>query len=88
MQQKAVFFRIAAKKIFQNCPWYKFEESDSIFKGFFFMFVYKDLILRDSIQRIKECLSNEKGIKVLDLIEKDYEQFIECDLVEWANLLL
>jgi hypothetical protein len=88
MQQKAVFFRIAAKKIFRDCPAYKFEESDALFKGFFFLFVYKDFILRDLISTIKECLPKEKGIRVLDLIDKDYADFIESHLVEWVNLLL
>ncbi len=47
--QKAVFFSVSADKIFENNPAYKFIKSDALFKGFFFLFVYKDLILRDLI---------------------------------------
>ncbi len=56
---KANFFRLATEKIFESCPAYKYIESDSIFKGFFFLLVYKDLILRDVVFRIKECLPYE-----------------------------
>lgn len=64
--QKAMLFRIISDKVFQSHQSYKFIDSDSIFKGFFFLFVYKDLFLRDIIQRIKENLKNEKSIKILD----------------------
>ncbi len=81
MTNKAFFFRMSIEKIFEYHPGYKYIESDSIFKGFFFLFVYKDFILRDVIDRIKECLPNEKNIKVLDMIEVEYEKFLEADLV-------
>ena len=49
MLKKAFFFRMSTEKIFANCPGYKFIESDSIFKGFFFLFIYKDFVLREII---------------------------------------
>ena len=67
--EKATFFRNISKKIFESHAAFKFIDSDSIFKGFFLLFVYKDLFLRDIIFRIKECLPSEKGIRVLDQIE-------------------
>lgn len=57
MMQKEAFFRISTQHIFESCPIYKYIGSDNLFKGFFFMFVYKDLILRDLIQKMKDCLS-------------------------------
>lgn len=48
------------EKIFEHHPGFKFIENDTIFKGFFFMFIYKDFIIRDVITRIKDCLSFEK----------------------------
>lgn len=88
MKNKASFFRMSIEKIFESHQAYKHIESDSIFKGFFFLFVYKDFVLRDVIARIKECLPNEKNIKVLDMIELEYECFMEAELVQWVNLLL
>lgn len=66
MMDKASFFRMVTEKIFESQPGYRFIESDSIFKGFFFFFVYKDLVLRDVIARMKEFLPNERQLRVLD----------------------
>ena len=49
MLKKAFFFRMTTEKIFDSCSGYKFIDSDSIFKGFFFLFIYKDFILREII---------------------------------------
>lgn len=58
--ERSSYFRMATERIFESQPGYRFIDSDSIFKGFFFFFVYKDFILRDVIARIKECLPNER----------------------------
>lgn len=57
---KATLFRIQTDKIFESNPNFKYLKSDSIFKGFFFMFVYKDWIIRDTLFRVKECLPTDK----------------------------
>ena len=41
------------------------------------MFVYKDFLLRDVVQRIRECMGSERAIKNLDEIENDYSEFVE-----------
>ena len=33
-------------------------------------------------------LPNDKYLLVLEQIESDYAKFMECDLVEWVNLML
>lgn len=88
MLKKAFFFRMTTEKIFESSSGYKFIESDSIFKGFFFLFIYKDFVLREIIDQIKEMLPKEKQLLVLSQIERDYSKFMESDLVEWVNLML
>ena len=46
---KAQFFRRFTKAIFQNVPTYRFLSDDGLFKGFFFLFVYKDYIVREIV---------------------------------------
>jgi hypothetical protein len=58
--KKAFFFRTTTKKIFDSCPSFRYIESDSIFKGFFFLFVYKDFILREVLALMREILPNDK----------------------------
>lgn len=70
--EKYSFFRVAVHKIFESHQGYHFISSESIFKGFFFLFVYKDFVLRDMIARIKEFLPNDRLLRVLDQIEADY----------------
>lgn len=47
--KKALFFKSIINRIFDSSSLYKFIDSDNIFKGFFFLFIYKDLILREII---------------------------------------
>jgi len=56
--------------------------------GFFYLFVYKDFILRDVIQILKEHLPSTRERHILDLINRGYGQFMECDLTTWVHLLL
>lgn len=40
--------------------------------GFFYLFVYKDFILRDVIQILKEHLPSTRERHILDLINRGY----------------
>ena len=40
-------------------------EYDAIFKGFFFMFIYKDFVLREILDLMREMLPNERNLLVL-----------------------
>ena len=51
---KAQFFRRFTQVIFQNVPTYRFLSDDGLFKGFFFLFVYKDYIVREIVQRVHD----------------------------------
>jgi hypothetical protein len=48
-QNKIRFFRPFAEKIFENVFTFSYLKSDGLFKGFFFLFVYKDFILREIV---------------------------------------
>ena len=67
--KKAYSFKIATERIFDSSPVYRFIDSESIFKGFFFMFVYKDFLLREVVDLIKEMLPGNKNLRVLEQIE-------------------
>ena len=49
---KAQFFRKFVAQVFVTVPTFRFLNLDALFKGFFFMFVYKDFIVREIVQRV------------------------------------
>jgi hypothetical protein len=60
MLKKASYFKPFVDKIFESSPVYYFIKSESIFKGFFFLFIYKDFVLREVIELMRELLPKEK----------------------------
>ena len=62
-------------------------QNESLTKGFFFLFIYKDFVLREVILLMREIL-NAKIQQLLAPVEKDYIYFMENELVEWVSLLL
>jgi hypothetical protein len=50
MLEKQVLFSMICDKIFKSVELYKYIDSDKLFKGFFFLFIYKDFILREIIR--------------------------------------
>jgi len=56
--------------------------------GFFFLFVYKDFILRDVIKILKEHLPGTRERNILDQINRGYSQFMEADFSTWVHLML
>lgn len=85
---KAQFFRRFTGVIFQNVPTYRFLSDDGLFKGFFFLFVYKDYIVREIVQRVNDQLQQVHQRHILAQIQKDYLTFMESDLTCWVNLML
>ena len=67
---------------------FKFRFEDSLMLGFFYLFVYKDFILRDVIKILREHLPATREKHILDLLVRGYDQFMEADLVTWIHLLL
>ena len=53
---KAQFFRKFVGQIFMRVPKYSYLGSDALFKGFFFIFVYKDFIVREIVHRVQDAL--------------------------------
>ena len=51
---KAQFFRKFIAAIFFKVPLFRFLNLDALFKGFFFLFVYKDFVVREVIQRVQD----------------------------------
>jgi hypothetical protein len=83
MVKKAQFFRVTTAKIFETTGGYssfRHISNESLTKGFFFMFVYKDFVMNE--------LLNNKVWQILATVEKDYYKFMENELVEWVSLML
>lgn len=66
---------------------FRYIQKESITKGFFFLFIYKDFVLRDILSLMNELLSN-KVWQILAPVEKEYYRFMENELVEWVSLML
>lgn len=91
MVKKAQFFKATTEKIFetQNNMYssFRYIQKESITKGFFFLFIYKDFVLRDILALMNELLNN-KVWQILAPVEKEYYRFMENELVEWVTLML
>ena len=61
---------------------------DALVKGFFFIFVFKDFIVREILIRIQDQLPLLKERRILDQVDKDYQSFMESDLATFVNVLL
>ena len=92
MVKKAQFFKQTTEKIFESqnggaYSSFKFISKESITKGFFFLFIYKDFVLREILCLMNELLNN-KVWQILAPVEKEYYRFMENELVEWVSLML
>jgi len=91
MVKKAQFFKSTTEKIFETQTGmyssFKYIQKESITKGFFFLFIYKDFVLRDILALMNELLNN-KVWQILAPVEKEYYRFMENELVEWVTLML
>ena len=85
---KAQFFRRFTKMIFQKVPTFRFLSDDGLIKGFFFLFVYKDFIIREITQRVSDQLQQVHHKHILAQIQNDYQTFMESDLTCWVNIML
>ena len=90
MVKKAQFFRPTTAKAFETCGGYssfKHLQNESLTKGFFFLFIYRDFVLREVLSLMSELLHN-KVWQILAPVEKEYYKFMENELVEWVSLML
>lgn len=90
MVKKAQFFRPTTAKIFESATGFcsfKYISNESLTKGFFFMFIYKDFVLREVLSIMSELLQN-KVWQILQPVEREYYRFMENELVEWVSLML
>jgi len=53
-QNKAKFMRPFIQKIFINVPTFSTMACDALIKGFFFVFVHKDFIVREIVARVQD----------------------------------
>jgi hypothetical protein len=74
--------------VFEKVPTFKHLSTDALLLGFFYTFVHKDFIIREIIIRIADQLPNLRQRRILAQLEKDYDRFMESDLVTWANVLM
>jgi hypothetical protein len=90
MSKKATFFRPTTAKIFETPGGYnsfKYIQNESLTKGFFFLFIYKDFVIREILALMNELLNN-KVWQILHEVEKEYYRFMENELVEWVSVML
>jgi hypothetical protein len=59
MVKKAQFFRPTTAKIFDSQTGFRYIQNESIVKGFFFLFIYKDFVLREILALMNELLVNK-----------------------------
>lgn len=59
MIKKAQVFRTTTAKIFDSQSGFKYIQNESIVKGFFFLFIYRDFILREILTLMNEMLSSK-----------------------------
>lgn len=62
-------------------------DNESIMKGFFFLFIYKDFVLRQIIQLMNEVIHATLW-PLIDFLDREYQKFMESELSEWTNLML
>lgn len=63
---KAKFIRPFCEEIFKNVPTFGELSTDALVKGFFFMFVLKDFIIREILSRVADQLPLLKQRRILD----------------------
>lgn len=85
---KAQFFRNFIAEIFVTVPTFRFLSLDALFKGFFFVFVYKDFMVREVVHRVQDHLRQVSQRHILAQVEQDYKTFMECDLTCWVGIML
>ena len=69
-------------------PTFRFLSDDGLVKGFFFLFVFKDFIVREITQRVGDQLQQVHHKHILAQIQNDYQTFMESDLTCWVNIML
>jgi hypothetical protein len=87
MLNKAKFFSKTTVKVFESVGCFRYLQPDSLMKGFFFFFIYKDFVLREILALMNEVL-HSKISQLLFQVEREYHQFMQTQFVEWATLLL
>jgi hypothetical protein len=68
----------------------RFIDSESILLGFFYMFIYKDSVVREIVYRFTETVGDENSVNAIFLkkIKTQYDTFITNDFAQWMNLML
>lgn len=84
---KAQFFRKFVGRVFSSVPSFWFLGGDALFKGFFFIFVFKDFVVREIVGRVANELPQVSKRQILAQIQKDYLEFMEGDLTCWVHVL-
>jgi len=87
MTDKVDFFEEMVHKIFEEQIGANFLSVKEVFKGFFFIFVYQDLIVRELVLDCRIQMKAEREFNVLCYLEKEYNEFMEHHLLDWTNLL-
>jgi len=87
MNEKVQFMEEIVQKIFEDQIGANFLDATTLFKGFFFMFVYQDLIIREIVKDCRVVMNAEREFTVLSFLEKEYKDFIDNSLMDWINLM-
>jgi len=71
--ETARIFKEVETKIFHEQREFEFINSASIFKGFFFLFVYKDFFIREIVEFAEGELSQEKHVEMLAVVRTEFQ---------------
>ena len=63
-------------------------KADKLVMGFYFLYVYKDFILREIIHDFQRNNQKSKSFALFDSIEAETQHFIQNDLSLWMNFML
>ena len=67
LQAKITILKPTVDKIFQNQMAKKFIETETIVLGFFYMFIYKDFVIREIVFKFTETVQDENSINAIFL---------------------
>lgn len=70
----------------------RFIQNETIVLGFFYMFIYKDFVIREIIYKFSETVTqqgeNSLNAIFLKKLKTPYDTFIMNDFAQWMNLML
>ena len=91
LQEKVKVLKPVIDKIFSNLPVMEFLDTETLVLGFFYLFIYKDFLVREIIYKFTQtCQGDDTSINAIFLnkIKTSYDEFITNHFSGWMHLML